>query len=1015
MNRNSEPNKQSSSRWDGRSTKILVTIMFTDIKGFTDMIDRFGDHEGRRIVEMHNQLIQETVEEGKGKVHKFVGDAVLATFPSPSEGVSRALEIQRKIEHFNIIQRIDPPLQVRIGLHLGEMITSDSGEEMIGHHINTASRVMDSADGGQILTTPSVYETSKGFFQGVKKNDIRWVNHGTFHLKGIGSMELYEVLNPQLRTPQLPQSAKNKRCESNFQRLELSGYKVKRRVGEGLMGVVYQAELKKTSPKDPKKTVAIKVLRSGLEEKPEALKQFVQGAQTLANISYPGVVQIHDLHTDAHPPFFVMDWVSGHPISQIGEKVTWREKAKIMEKVCRIVDHVHRQGVLHSALKPSNIIISPEGEPTILDFGLSLAFKLPDSTQDSKTIDGHFESLFYVAPEQIQGKLKPSSAVDVYALGVILYELLTGQPPFNQDSVHTVLDGHLHDDPLLPSQVNPEIPDDLQRIVLQAMEKLPNKRFKSAGEMADILLRFQAGDRVKLRPRILDNLVRSRVQKQINEIDGWFNDQLITPYEHARLSRAYRRLNRSGLQAVMESRIVYFGMLMLYLGGWLILNGSAIWLTQFWKVGWLEQSLGRIVVGCSPSILANTLWLLYWWRGGYRQAFVLMIVGLLSLPVAMVTALHELGVRYDLFWLYKPWGGSDALFDGGSLFGTLMVNTTLFFALLFSLAWTLILGHLTRTVTASVVATIFSVLLYLVFLDFYGLRDLFSKDNLATGAIWLIPLVIGILATGRFISDTTNRKEQCSPWFGTALLLSLIISQMIALRGPGQWAFNPWKEKHSLYEKHDNLSEIEKFFRDPTDIRNLVNKILHNIEENHYNAKDLLEKFKSESTRNRESIPKSVETTLDKTLDIESEIDAESFLNEIESQIQEYRNLPKLEESIFEDKKYREWINRYIIVAHMPTVGIAESICGLLYLALGVFLRRHFPIDAMVAYIILISLAPVAFLGGFEIISFHWPKAWGMLTFSSKEFQPPFFPALALSLGTVLMAHLLRARPSVPM
>ncbi len=284
-----------------------------------------------------------------GTVHKYIGDAVMATFVQPSIAIARSLEIQRELENFSHENNISPALKVRIGLHLGELLYDESGEsELIGRHVNCAARVTSAANGGQILVTSGVYESSKGFTFDIPGNDLKWASHGEFYLKGIGPMELYEVVDSRIREISKPLSASQSARESNIRLLELSGYHNLKRVGEGGMGIVYKAQAEND---DAQNICAIKVLRGGLEENQQAVNHFSHEARTVSQLKHPGIVAIRDIHCDATPRFFAMDWVEGTPITLAANNKDWRYKATLITKVCDALSFAHDHDIVHRDFK----------------------------------------------------------------------------------------------------------------------------------------------------------------------------------------------------------------------------------------------------------------------------------------------------------------------------------------------------------------------------------------------------------------------------------------------------------------------------------------------------------------------------------------------------------------------------------------------------------------------------------------------------------------------------------------
>jgi hypothetical protein len=365
-------------------------------------------------------------------------------------------------------------------------------------------------------------------------------------------------------------------------------------------------------------------------------------------------------------------------------------------------------------------------------------------------------------------------------LGVILYEILVGRPPFVGATLHEILNAHLYDDPKLPAVEKPDVPDGLQRVCLKALEKHPSDRYASATAMAEDLRRFARDERVMVRPRIFDNLIGSRVQKHMTEITTWHRERLLTNFEYVSLIRAYRHFTRSGLAAVMEPRMLHLWLLIVYMGGWLILNGAGLWLVISWND---LRSWAKILLGFLPTVITNSLWVIYWRAGRYRAAFMMMVLAVLSLPDATGVFLHETG------WFHSISINAASVFTNKPNIGLSELELSYgqwFIISGFSLAWAMLLAYTSSTTTISALAVIFGILSYAILLDLDDLSTLASEHQ-ATFALRCIPAMLACLCVGFVFAKTLKRPRQSSPWFATALVLLIWISQTIAWEGPRQW------------------------------------------------------------------------------------------------------------------------------------------------------------------------------------------------------------------------------------
>jgi serine/threonine-protein kinase len=272
-------------------------------------------------------------------------------------------------------------------------------------------------------------------------------------------------------------------------------YQIESRLGEGATAVVYRA-----MDRELKRPVAIKVLRQGAAFTEIGRKRFHREAQVAGGLSHPNIVAVHDSGEVGGQPYLVMELVEGQPLSAILalRKYEQRPMVELLEKVARGVSAAHDKGVVHRDLKPANIMITPQGEPKVGDFGL---VHLMGSETGLTRTGATLGTPLYMAPEQISGGAALiSPASDVYALGVILYEILTGRPPHIGDSVAEIYGKVVHDDPLPPRRLHAEAPRDLETVALKALERDPRRRYPDARAFADDLRRHLAGDEVQARP-----------------------------------------------------------------------------------------------------------------------------------------------------------------------------------------------------------------------------------------------------------------------------------------------------------------------------------------------------------------------------------------------------------------------------------------------------------------------------------------------------------------------------------
>ncbi|GGM78092.1 serine/threonine protein kinase [Longimycelium tulufanense] len=245
--------------------------------------------------------------------------------------------------------------------------------------------------------------------------------------------------------------------------------------------------------------VAVKVLRADLARDPQFQLRFRREAQNAAALNHPAIVAVYDTgetETEYGPlPYIVMEYVDGRTLRDIIKSegpVQPRRAMEIMADVCAALDFSHRHGIVHRDVKPANVMITRSGAVKVMDFGIARAVADGQAavTQTAAVIG----TAQYLSPEQARGESVDARS-DVYATGCVLFELLTGEPPFTGDSPVAVAYQHVREDPRAPSAVNPQVPQTLDAIVLKAMSKNPANRYQSAAEMRADLVRVLSGQR----------------------------------------------------------------------------------------------------------------------------------------------------------------------------------------------------------------------------------------------------------------------------------------------------------------------------------------------------------------------------------------------------------------------------------------------------------------------------------------------------------------------------------------
>ena len=276
---------------------------------------------------------------------------------------------------------------------------------------------------------------------------------------------------------------------------DFGNFELQEEIGRGGMGIVYRAR-----QKDLDRTVAIKMILDSHLASEEHVRRFHEEAKAAAQVEHSHIVHIHEAGQWNDQHYFVMEYIDGASLAEkiCHENIVPQQAALLVQRVARAVEHLHQHGIVHRDLKPSNILVDQDGTPHVTDFGLAKAFQKDGQSTATGVIVG---TPSYMAPEQAAGnsdELGPRT--DVYSLGAILFELLTGRPPFQEDRPLDTVMKVLSGEPPLPRTLNQAVPRALELVCLKCLAKNPDDRYESAAALADELGRYLKGEALNVRP-----------------------------------------------------------------------------------------------------------------------------------------------------------------------------------------------------------------------------------------------------------------------------------------------------------------------------------------------------------------------------------------------------------------------------------------------------------------------------------------------------------------------------------
>jgi WD40 repeat protein/DNA-binding SARP family transcriptional activator len=444
-------NQDASLELEAEPQVRTLAFLLTDVEDST-VLWEVQTEAMRAAVAQHDRIVLGAVEAAGGRVVKRVGDGIDLAFADVGAAVTTAGEIQRSLATAD--WRGLEPLLVRMAVDVGEV--EARGGDYFGPVINRAGRMLAAAHGGQVLLSADAHAalaTSRGGWQAKAL--------GEFRFKGIGAPQhVFQLLLDglpgdflPLRTDRMPPPTP----VGAFGR-SVRGYELREQVGSGDVGVVYRAYQPSVG-----REVAIKVIRPELVNQPSFVRGFESEARLVAQLEHPHLVPLYDYWRDPEGAYLVMRWLRGGSLQRALERGPWNldPATRLLSQIAGALAYAHRQGVVHRDVKPANVLLDEDGNAYLSDFGIGT--RVLDTGSTGRLVTA---SPAYVPPDELAGRPRTCQS-DLYGLGLLTFELLTGQRP--------PMDG------ALPSlrRFRPELPDALDEVVARATAEDPNERYES--------------------------------------------------------------------------------------------------------------------------------------------------------------------------------------------------------------------------------------------------------------------------------------------------------------------------------------------------------------------------------------------------------------------------------------------------------------------------------------------------------------------------------------------------------
>jgi serine/threonine protein kinase/class 3 adenylate cyclase len=449
-----------------RQHKDTLTVLFTDVVGSTSYYERFGDTEGLAMVHRHAELASEVVSEFNGSVIKTIGDSVMAEFADPVWAVRAAVEIELRQLRFNLAVTEAQRLQVRIGVHRG--LGFRKGTDVFGDVVNVAARITKRSGPAQILVSQAVQDAIQhdsqltSHWQGTVTLDGRAEKEDVFEVIWTDAASYREIRQGATGVANLP-----------------SRYEMLGQVGTGGAGIVYRVRDLETG-----EIIALKILKPEIASDPTVQESFKNELCLARKITHKNVCRIHEFTRSNGTVYTSMEFVEGETLLSLLNRsgaLPLSRALEIARQICAGLSEAHAQGIVHCDLKPANLMVDRTGIVKIMDFGVARLAQAGGKL--TGTIVG---TPAYMAPEQAASK-PVDGRTDIYALGLVIYEMVTGTPAFDGDTPVAIALKQIRETPKRPRKLVSSLPARMESAIMKCLEKDPADRFQSVDALATAL------------------------------------------------------------------------------------------------------------------------------------------------------------------------------------------------------------------------------------------------------------------------------------------------------------------------------------------------------------------------------------------------------------------------------------------------------------------------------------------------------------------------------------------------